>query len=129
VKRPPHKILMMRAFLALLIFTLLPLQFSAAAAVECCGHLAITQSTQAKHQQQTPTSSATDTDGLAADIAGLDLDCETCHTNCTAAITANSAAMLSPRGSEQIEHLSERHFLLWHQRPYRPQWQPREIRG
>lgn len=119
----------MRAFLALLIFTLLPLQFSAAAAVECCGHLVMIQSPKATHHQQTPTSAAADTDGLVADIAGLDLDCGTCHTNCAAAVMSNSAEMLSPAGSEQVEHFVERRFLPWHERPDRPQWQSRELRG
>ena len=119
----------MRAFLALLIFTLLPLQFSAAAVVECRGHLTITQSTQAKHHQQSPTSAEADTDGLAGDMAGLDLDCGTCHTNCAAAVMANTATVPAPESSEQVAHLSERRFLPWYERPYRPQWRPREIRG
>jgi hypothetical protein len=129
MKHRPHKIQAMRAFLALLIFIVLPLQFSAAATVKCYGHLVTAQGSPSSHHQKAPTSAAADAGGLAANNVGIDLDCGTCHTNCAAAVTSSSAALLALAGKEQAEHYSERRFLSLHERPDRPQWQPGERRG
>lgn len=112
----------MRLFLVLLMLTLLPLQFSAAAATECCGHVAVSQGLQDQHHQPTHLSPVQGTDDLAANGLGFDLDCGTCHANCAAAVTATASTMVDPAGIERVEHLVE--FILppWHERPYRPQW-------
>lgn len=112
----------MRAFLVMLMFTLLPLQFSAAAAVECCGHVAVTQEAQLQHHQPTFMSAWSCTEDLATDDLGFDLDCGTCHANCAAAVTATTATMVDPAGIELAEHLVERFLPPWPERPYRPRW-------
>ncbi|MBT9465865.1 hypothetical protein [Hydrogenophaga sp.] len=112
----------MRVFLILLMLTLLPLQFSAAAATECCGHGAVAQGLQAQHHQPMHLLPVQETDDLTAKGQGFDLDCRTCHANCAAAVTATAATMADPAGIERVEHLVELILPPWHERPYRPQW-------
>lgn len=112
----------MRVFLPLLMLALLPLQFSAAAATECCGHVAVAQGSQAQHHQPMHLLPVQGTDDLTANGLGFDLDCGTCHANCAAAVTATAATMADPAGIERVEHLAELILPPWHKRPYRPQW-------
>ena len=112
----------MRAFLILLMLTLLPLQFSAAAAAACCGHVSATQGPQATHHQSSHGQAVEGVeDGVVGD-SGFDLDCGTCHANCAATVTATTASMAITAGAEQVEHLAERRLPSWHEQPYRPQW-------
>lgn len=122
MKCPPIKIRCMRAFLVMLMLTLLLLQFSAAAAVECCDHVAVTQGTQVQHHQPVHMSAGSGMEELATNGLGFDLDCGTCHANCAAALTATSATMGDPAGIERAEHLVERFLPPWLERPYRPRW-------
>jgi hypothetical protein len=112
----------MRAFLVMLMLTLLPLQFSAAAAAECCGHVAVAQGSQVQHHQPAHISAGSDREELATNGLGVDLDCGTCHANCAAALPATSANMVDPSGIERVEHLVERFLPPWLERPYRPRW-------
>jgi hypothetical protein len=118
----PLKIRPMRAFLILLMLTLLPLQFSAAAAAAYCGHVTATQGPQAKHHQPGHGQAAGGVRDGSVEDSGFDFDCGTCHANCAAAITAATASMAISGGAEQLEHLAERRLLTWHEQPYRPQW-------
>jgi hypothetical protein len=116
------KLRSMRAFLILLMLTLLPLQFSAAAAASCCGHVPATQGPQATHHQPGHGQAVVGVeDGVVAD-SGFDLDCGICHANYAGAFTATNAFMTISAGSEQVEHLAERRLSPWHEQPYRPQW-------
>lgn len=112
----------MRAFLVMLMFTLLPLQFSAAMAAECCGHIAVAQESPVQHHQPAHTSAGSGMEELATNGLDFDLDCGTCHANCAAALTATSATKAVPVGIERAEHLVERFLLPWIERPYRPRW-------
>jgi hypothetical protein len=112
----------MRVFLLLLMLALLPLQFSAAAVTECCGHVAKAQGPQAQHHQPTHLLPAQGTDNLTANALGFDLDCGTCHANCAAAVAVTAATMADSAGIERVEHLVELILPPWHERPYRPQW-------
>jgi hypothetical protein len=112
----------MRVFLFLLMLALLPLQFSAAVATECCGHVAVAQGPQAQHHQGTHMLPVQDTDDQTANGLGFDFDCGTCHANCAAAVTATAASMADPAGIEQVEHLVDLILPPWHERPYRPKW-------
>ncbi|PUE38690.1 hypothetical protein B9Z50_16680 [Limnohabitans sp. Bal53] len=116
------KIRRMRAFLILLMLTLLPLQFSAAAAASCCGHVPATQGPQAKHHQPGHGQAVDGVKNGVVGDSGFDLDCGNCHANCAAAFTATNALMTISTGSEQVEHLAERRLSAWHEQPYRPQW-------
>jgi hypothetical protein len=112
----------MRAFLIMLMLTLLPLQFSAAAAASCCGHVPATQGPQATHHQPGHGQAVEGVNHGVVGDSGFDLDCGNCHANCAAAFTATSAFMTISAGSEQVEHLTERRLSPWHEQPYRPQW-------
>ncbi|QHE89171.1 hypothetical protein [Hydrogenophaga sp. BPS33] len=112
----------MRAFLVILMLTLLPLQFSAAAEAECCGHVAVAQGSQVQHRQPAHMLAGSGSEELATNGLGFDLDCGTCHTNCAAALTATSATTAVPVGIERVEHLVELILPPWHKRPYRPKW-------
>jgi cytochrome c5 len=116
------KIHLMRAFLVLLMLTLLPLQFSAAAAAACCGHVPATQGPQATHHQSSHGQAVEDVEGVVVGDSGFDLDCGTCHANCAAAVTVSTAFMPTSAVSEKFEHLVEHRLLPWHAQPYRPQW-------
>jgi hypothetical protein len=112
----------MRLFLVLLMLTLLPLQFSAAAAADCCGHVALAQQPQTQHHQPTHLSVVQGAEGVASAILDFDLECGTCHANCTAAVMATAETMADPAGVERGEHLAELILPPWHEQPYRPQW-------
>ena len=109
----------MRAFLLLLLLTLLPLQFSAATVVECYGHVA---ELQAQPRPSADVSAVTGMDELAADGMGFDLDCGTCHANCVAAVMVTAALTVDPASIERVEHFADGLLPPWHKRPYRPQW-------
>jgi NADH:ubiquinone oxidoreductase subunit E len=112
----------MRALLVILMFTLLPLQFSAAAVASCCEHVAATQGAQGGHHQVAHRVAMEETrDSTSSDI-GFDLDCGTCHANCAAAVMATAATMADPSGIERVEHTVEGLLPPSHERPYRPQW-------
>ncbi|MBT9465250.1 MAG: hypothetical protein IV113_14570 [Hydrogenophaga sp.] len=110
----------MRAFLILLMLTLLPLQFSAAA--ECCGHVPATQESQATHHQPGQGQAVEGVEDVVVGDSGFDLDCGTCHANCAVAVTATTASMAISAGAEPVEHLAERRLPPWYVQPYRPQW-------
>ena len=120
MKCVPLKILCMRVFLVVLMLALLPLQFSAAAVVECCDHLSVTQGLQTQHHQPAHLSVGPGTDERAG--GEFDLDCGTCHANCAAAVTAIAAPTVVSAGIERVEHLAELILPPWYERPYRPQW-------
>ncbi|WP_291215923.1 hypothetical protein [Hydrogenophaga sp.] len=109
----------MRAFLVLLMLTLLPLQFSAAAVVACCGHVEAVQGPKATHHRTDH--GVVDGDSVT-DSGSFDLDCGTCHSNCAAALTTTTATQAEPVGIEPAAQLAERLLPPWHARPYRPQW-------
>jgi hypothetical protein len=118
----PLKIRPMRAFLILLMLTLLPVQFSAAAAAACCGQVTTTQGPQATHHQPGHGQAAGDVKDGSSGESRFDYDCGTCHANCAAAITEATASMAISGGAEQFEHLAERRLPIWQEQPYRPQW-------
>ncbi len=119
----------MRVFLVLLMLTLLPLQFYAAAVAECHGHIALFRGVQAHAQQPTSMMAQPCMVELRDSGAGLDLECGACHSNCAAAVTATTAPLADPSGIERVEYLVK--FLLppWHERPYRPKWSALQVLG
>jgi hypothetical protein len=114
----------MRAFLVMLMFTLLPLQFSAAAAAGC-DHVGLAPAMAAHHQpthllpgQETQERA----DNATGNAAGFDLDGGTCHAHCAAALSTTTATTVDAAGIERAEHLAEPILPPWQERPYRPQW-------
>lgn len=118
----------MRAFLVILMFTLLPLQFSAAAVV-CCEHVAVTQGAQGVLHGSVRGAAMEDGSDSTWSSTGIDLDCGTCHANCAAAVLATTASMADPAGIERIEPTVEGPFPPLHERPYRPKWSTPHISG
>ena len=106
-------------FLVLLMLTLLPLQFFAAAVVACCGHVEAAQGPQATHHR---TAHGVGVDDTVTDGGSFDLDCGTCHSNCAAALTTTPSTQAEAAGIEPAAQLAESLLLPWHARPYRPQW-------
>lgn len=109
----------MRALLLLLMLTLLPLQFSAAAVVACGGHVKAAQGPQATHHR---TVRGVGVEEAVTEGSSIDLECGTCHSNCAAALTTTTATQAEPAGIEPAAQLAESLMRPWHARPYRPQW-------
>lgn len=112
----------MRLLLVVLILTLLPLQFSAAAAADCCGHFAVSQEPQTQHHQPIHLSVAQGTDAPDSDVLGFDLDCGVCHANCAAAVMEMVETTEDSPGIERGQHLEKLILPPWQEQPYRPQW-------
>jgi len=110
----------MRAFLVMLMLTLLPLHFSAAAA-ECCDHVGLAPAMAAHHHQPTHLLPGQDTQERSAN-AGFDLDGGTCHAHCAAAVSTAKETTVVAAGIERAEHLVGPILSRWQERPYRPQW-------
>jgi hypothetical protein len=112
----------MRFFVVLVMFALLPLQFSAVAAADCCGHVALSKAPPTQHHQPFHLPVAQSEQDLANDTLGFDLDCGTCHANCAAALMATTETTAVRAAVEQGEHLARCILPPWHEQPYRPQW-------
>ncbi|PKO65318.1 MAG: hypothetical protein CVU22_20475 [Betaproteobacteria bacterium HGW-Betaproteobacteria-16] len=110
----------MRALLAILIFVMMPLQFSAAGQ-GCCAQMASVQAEQMQLSEQPLLLAETDSKELSFH-AGIDLDCGTCHANCAAALIGAVVHSFELTGAERAEHIPERFRLPWAERPLRPKW-------
>lgn len=77
----------MRRWLAIILFTLLPLQFSWAAVASYCGHEESTTTASHlghhEHEHHADASVSTDADSQKA-AGAVDLDCGHCHGTCAA---------------------------------------------
>jgi hypothetical protein len=112
----------MRAFLVMLMLTLLPLQFSVAVAVTCCEHVAATSEAHAKHHQPGHSLVIDVADALVPVDGGFDLDCGTCHANCAAAMLVPAVLMMARADAVRVEQITAHNMPAWHARPYRPKW-------
>ena len=113
----------MRVFMVMLMLLVLPLQFSAAAAVQCSGRLVVEiNGQQGPHHQPADQSVVRDAADQAASSLGFGLDCGTCHANCAAAVMATAALMVDRVGTELMAHLFKLALPSWQELPYRPQW-------
>jgi len=101
----------MRAFLVLLMLTLLPLQFAAASAAECCGH--VETASKGSHNPA---------DDSAHSAFGLDDHCGVCHAHGAALLMPMAQTMVEPAGAEQGEHRVQPILPPWPARPDRPKW-------
>jgi hypothetical protein len=112
----------MRALLVMLMLTLLPLQFSVAAAGTCCEHVAATPEAHANHHQPGHPSVIDAADALVPGDVGFDLDCGTCHANCSAAILVPTVPVMARADTVRIERITAHNMPAWPARPYRPKW-------
>ena len=104
------------------LLTLLPLQFSVAAAGTCCEHVAATPETHANHHQPGHPSVIDAADALVPGDVGFDLDCGTCHANCAAAMLVPVVPMMARADTVRIERITAHNMPAWPARPYRPKW-------
>lgn len=112
----------MRVFLVMLMLSMLSLQFSAAAAVDCSGRLVEISGQQGLHPQPADQSVGRGAAQQAASSLGCDLECGTCHANCAATVTATAALLVDRAGTQSIAHLVKLASPVWQALPYRPQW-------
>ena len=107
----------------MLMLLILPLQFSAAAAVQCSGRLVVEINGQQNPHHQ-PANQSDVRDAAEQVVSSLDscLDCGTCHANCVAAVMATAALMVDRVGTELMAHLFKLALPSWQELPYRPQW-------
>jgi hypothetical protein len=118
----------MRRWLAILILTLLPLQFSWAAVAAYCGH-ETGQHTKhlGHHEHQHAKQAKADQDQAPADpnaAAGLDFDCGHCHGTCMS-MPAPVGDMLAPALASPPAPLAAGTVrTLAQSPPERPQWPP-----
>lgn len=126
----------MRRLLAIVLFVLLPLQFSWAAVASYCGHEKQLSEAHFGHHEHEHRADASRDAGLDADLdanvyvkgnktpTALDLDCSFCHGYCGVLLTLPSGppdtlSMGSPSSS-----LDEACGALPPTRPERPRWLP-----
>ena len=119
----------MRVLLFLLMLTLLPLQFSAAAPPHCCGHVAASQEAQTQHHQPIHLPVAQGTDDLVSNALGFDLDCGVCHANCAAAVMEMVETRDAPLASSEANTSMNPSCRSGKSNPTGPNGQPREARG
>jgi len=112
----------MRVFLVMLMLTLLPLQFSVAAADICCEHVSAKPEAHVKHHQPSDPPIIDATDALVPGDGGFDLDCGTCHANCAAAMLVPAVLMIARADTVRVEQITAHNMPAWHARPYRPKW-------
>lgn len=112
----------MRALLLMLMFTLLPLQFSAAAMAGCCERVATVQAPHGEHHQPAHVAAHEGVSTLAGGAPAFDLDCGTCHANCAAAVTTAVLPEFDRAGTDRLEPPAGHLLPSWPERPYRPQW-------
>ena len=112
----------MRAFLFILLLTLLPLQFSAASTMACCDDESDLQGPQTGHQPSPRVQLA----GTVADMVTIkscfDLDCGVCLAHCVGAVESLRVMSADPAGAVLAEHSTQ--IIRHHSReqPYRPRW-------
>lgn len=115
----------MRAFLVMLMLTLLPLQFSAAAVLACHGCGAVSEQPQTRQHSPATASAVTGLDTLAADTCGLECGC---HAHCVAMVAA-AARFLDAAAMKAVAPLAAGAASPWDERPERPQWPAAQARG
>ncbi|WP_159912502.1 hypothetical protein [Pantoea sp. 18069] len=114
----------MRAFLVMLMLTLLPLQFSAASVLACHGHMALDAS---PHTGQTATAfAATNRDAAAGHAPAC---CLECGCPAQAVVPATAMAPVDAAGMAPVEHLAKVWGAHGDERPDRPQWPTPQARG
>lgn len=118
----------MRRWLAILMLTLLPLQFSWAAVAAYCGHESIQHAQHLGHHEHQHAGQATDDeDGAPAyqsAPAGFDFDCGHCHGTCAnmpAPMDGTTPLTLATYPVAPVEGTVR---TLAQSPPERPQWLP-----
>lgn len=116
----------MRRWLAIILLTLLPIQFSWAAVASYCEHEATTQSSHVghhEHEHHAEQGVTLDKDGDGQKSAGgVDLDCGQCHGSCAAMALplANPLALVDTSRPAPLADAFERAHAPTP--PERPQW-------
>ena len=128
----------MRRFLAIVLLTLLPLQFSWAAVANYCGHETEAAARHLGHHEHQHQAGADTHAGLAADAdadvdtdadrdkapSAMDLDCGHCHGFCGAMLTLPAVIPGAPNAPPPRATFDEDGAAHISTRPERPQWLP-----
>jgi len=118
----------MRRWLAILMLTLLPLQFSWAAVAAYCGHETGKHAQHLGHHEHQHTGqAATDADGAPADQktpAGFDFDCGHCHGSCASMPALAGDMTPLTLASHPVTPVEGIVRTLAQSPPERPQWLP-----
>ena len=118
----------MRRWLAIIMLTLLPLQFSWAAVAVYCGHETGKQVQHlGHHEHQHTAQSGVGKDGSSTDkspAASFDFDCAHCHSYC-GSMPPSVGDMAQPTlTSHPMALVKDALRTLAQSPPERPQWQP-----
>jgi hypothetical protein len=131
--------LLVRRFLAIVLLTLLPLQFSWAAVATYCGHETEAAAGHLGHHDHQHHAGADTHAGLAADAdtdtdadgdngdnapSAMDLDCGHCHGFCGAMLTLPAVIPGAPGAPPPRVTVDEDGAAHTSTRPERPQWLP-----
>lgn len=118
----------MRRWLAILMLTVLPLQFSWAVVVAYCGHESGQLAQHLGHHEHQHTSQATADLGIApADqsaSAGFDFDCGHCHGTCVGMPAPMDDTTLLALTSHPVTPVEVAVRTIAQSPPERPQWLP-----
>lgn len=116
----------MRRWLAILLLTLLPIQFSWAAVASYCGHEATGKTQHVGHHEHQHHADAGANTSKSADgqkaADGVDLDCGHCHGTCAAMLHPQEAVLAlvsTSRPAALADALERAHAPT---PPERPQW-------
>ena len=112
----------MRIFLVLLMLTLLPLPFSAAASVVCSHHGAAQPSPHAIPHLLTQVQPADAAQVVLTVTSGHDFECGTCHSHGAGVMATRLEVMANLAGAMQVEHRNALMKQHGNEPPYRPNW-------
>lgn len=112
----------MRVFLVLLMLTLLPLPFSAAASVACIDHALTEQSPHTRHHLPAQWQSVDSGPDVVANTSSHGVECSTCQGLGLAAMATPHRVQFSPARAVRIEPRTKFMSQPYHEPPYRPNW-------
>ena len=112
----------MRVFLVLLMLTLLPLPFSAAASVACIDHALTEQSSHTRHHLPTQLQPVDVAQDVVTTTSRHDVECSTCQGPGLGAIATPHRVQFGPAGAVRVEPRTKFMTQPHHEPPYRPNW-------
>jgi hypothetical protein len=113
----------MKRYLAIFLLVLLPLQFSwAAMAIYCEHETAVAAEHLGHHTHEHVSADHQESSKNAAQSAGMDHDCATCHMGCAAALVSDLSPTTLATANVHPLHFQGTGSQLSRERPERPQW-------
>ena len=113
----------MKKYLAIFLLVLMPLQLSWAAMASYCQHeTEVTAMHPGHHTHDHASDDRPVTGRDAAQSAGMDHDCATCHLGCSTALISDVSNTIVAASDDHPLHLQAIASHLSRERPERPQW-------